>query len=42
VKKLQDYNNNNERGEVEVSNDKFDLEVEYRKRFLKNLIAKYW
>ncbi len=39
-KLLKDYNPNNV--ERQGGNDKFDLEVEYRKRFLKNLIAKYW
>jgi hypothetical protein len=37
---LKDYNPNTIEGDGE--NDKFDHEVEYRKRFLKNLIAKYW
>ena len=39
-KLLKDYKQN--KNEEEEHNDKFDLEVEYRKRFLKNLIAKYW
>jgi uncharacterized protein YcbK (DUF882 family) len=39
-KLLKDYNQN--KSEEQGHNDKFDLEVEYRKRLLKNLMAKYW